>query len=94
MEIMQIGEAEINENEIILNGFICKPPAYRETPLGKEITDLLLAVNRPRGKSDYIPCICWGKNAKLMARADVGEQLVIHGRVQSRSYIKRLDGRE
>lgn len=77
-------------NEIYLNGYICKPPIYRKTPLGREIADLLLAVNRFYGKTDYIPCICWGRNARYVSSYAVGCNMLIWGRIQSREYIKRL----
>ena len=77
-------------NNIFLDGYICKLPAYRKTPLGREIADLLLAVNRPYGKSDYIPCICWGRNARFASTFEVGEHVQIMGRIQSREYIKKL----
>jgi len=77
-------------NLIKLNGFLCKLPVYRETPLGREIADLLLAVNRPYGKSDYIPCIAWGRNAKYASGLFVGTRLEISGRIQSREYTKKL----
>ena len=77
-------------NLIILNGFLCKPPVYRKTPLGREIADLLLAVNRSYAKSDYIPCITWGRNAKYASGLFVGTRLEIYGRIQSREYIKKL----
>lgn len=77
-------------NQIYLNGFICKEPIYRKTPLGREITDLLLAVNRPYGKSDYIPCICWGRNARYANHFKVGERCAVWGRIQSREYEKSL----
>lgn len=77
-------------NQIFLDGYICKPPVYRKTPLGREIADLLLAVNRPYGKSDYIPCICWGRNARFASAFQVGGHVMIWGRIQSREYIKRL----
>lgn len=77
-------------NQIFLDGFICKMPVYRKTPLGREIADLLLAVNRPYGKSDYIPCICWGRNARFASGFEVGEHVQIIGRIQSREYIKKL----
>lgn len=82
------------ENQIFLDGFICKQSAYRRTPLGREIADLLLAVNRPYGKSDYIPCICWGRNAKFAEKFKVGEHIQIWGRIQSREYIKRINKTE
>lgn len=77
-------------NQIFLDGYICKLPVYRKTPLGREIADLLLAVNRPYGKSDYIPCICWGRNARFASAFEVGEHVQVIGRIQSREYIKRL----
>ncbi len=78
-------------NQIYLDGYICKEPIYRKTPLGREIADLLLAVNRPYGKSDYIPCICWGRNARYASSFAVGERCAIWGRIQSREYMKKLD---
>ena len=77
-------------NSIWLDGYICKEPIYRKTPLGREIADLLLAVNRPYGKSDYIPCICWGRNARYAANFQVGERCLVWGRIQSREYMKRI----
>ena len=77
-------------NSIFLDGYICKLPVYRKTPLGREIADLLLAVNRPYGKSDYIPCICWGRNARFASTFEVGEHVQIFGRIQSRNYVKKL----
>lgn len=77
-------------NEVILDGFVCKPPAYRETPSGREIADVLLAVNRPYGKSDYIPCILWGRNARFSESFEVGERIKVWGRIQSREYQKRI----
>ena len=81
-------------NNIFLDGYICKLPVYRKTPLGREIADLLLAVNRPYGKSDYIPCICWGRNARFASGFEVGEHVQIIGRIQSREYIKKLSETE
>lgn len=78
-------------NYIFLDGYICKSPIYRKTPLGREIADLLLAVNRPYGKSDYIPCICWGRNARFADGFEVGEHIQLWGRIQSREYQKKLD---
>lgn len=78
-------------NQIFLDGFICKEPIYRKTPLGREIADLLIAVNRPYGKSDYIPCIAWGRNARYASQFLVGSRLRIWGRVQSREYTKRIN---
>ena len=80
-----------NPNTIFLDGYICKEPVYRTTPLGREIADLLVAVNRSYGKSDYIPCICWGRNARFAARFEVGVHVQIWGRIQSREYVKRLN---
>lgn len=80
----------IKTNQIFLDGYICKPPVYRKTPLGREIADLLIAVNRPYGKSDYIPCICWGRNARYASAFDVGGHVLLWGRIQSREYIKRV----
>lgn len=81
-------------NSILLDGYICKRPIYRKTPLGREIADLLLAVNRPYGKSDYIPCICWGRNARFASGFEVGEHVQVLGRIQSREYVKKLSETE
>ena len=81
-------------NQIYLDGYICKEPIYRKTPLGREIADLLLAVNRPYGKSDYIPCICWGRNARYASAFEVGGHVLIWGRIQSREYMKRIGENE
>ena len=81
-------------NQIFLDGFICKTPVYRTTPLGREIADLLIAVNRPYGKSDYIPCICWGRNARFASGFEVGMRIQVHGRIQSRKYTKKLSETE
>ncbi len=83
-----------NPNKIFLNGFICKPPIYRTTPFMREITDLLLAVNRSYNKSDYIPCIAWGRNAKYAETLKVGSNLKIWGRIQSREYQKKISDEE
>lgn len=83
-----------NPNQIYLNGFICKKPIYRTTPFGREITDILLAVNRPYNKSDYIPCIAWGRNARFSERLTVGDNIKVWGRIQSRSYQKKLESGE
>ena len=85
----EIGE-NTKSNQIYLDGYICKEPIYRKTPLGREIADLLLAVNRPYGKSDYIPCICWGRNARFASNFEVGARCAIWGRIQSREYMKKL----
>lgn len=81
-------------NQIFLDGYICKAPVYRKTPLGREIADILLAVNRPYGKSDYIPCICWGRNARFASGFEVGGHTQIWGRIQSREYMKKIDEEE
>lgn len=75
-------------NNIYLDAYVCKKPIYRSTPLGREITDVLVAVNRAYGKSDYIPCICWGRNAKFARDFTIGQRVQVSGRVQSRSYVK------
>lgn len=85
------GEVEHKKpNHIFLDGYICKPPIYRMTPLGREIADLLVAVNRAYGKSDYIPCICWGRNARFAGNLEVGAHVMIWGRIQSRDYQKKV----
>lgn len=81
-------------NQIFLDGYICKNPVYRKTPLGREIADLLIAVNRPYGKSDYIPCICWGRNARFASEFEVGGHIQIWGRIQSREYMKKISEEE
>ena len=83
-----------NPNNIFLDGYICKKPVYRTTPLGREITDLLIAVNRSYGKSDYIPCICWGRNARFASGFEVGGHVQVWGRIQSREYVKKLSETE
>ncbi|MCI8318988.1 MAG: single-stranded DNA-binding protein [Lachnospiraceae bacterium] len=82
---------KVKSNQIFLDGYICKMPVYRRTPLGREIADMLLAVNRPYGKSDYIPCICWGRNARFTSGFEVGGHVQVWGRIQSREYVKKLD---
>lgn len=91
-EVAVIEQAEEmkNENSIALNGFICKKPIYRTTPFGREIADILLAVNRTYNKSDYIPCISWGRNAKYCSNFNVGDNVKVWGRIQSRDYQKKL----
>lgn len=79
-----------NPNSIVLSGYICKPPVYRTTPFNREIADLLLAVNRAYNKSDYIPCIAWGRNARFVQSLKVGDRIALSGRIQSREYQKRL----
>lgn len=78
-------------NTIVLKGFVCKEPVYRETPRGREVTDLLIAVNRPYENSDYIPCITWGRNARYAADLLVSTAIEVAGRIQSRQYQKRLE---
>lgn len=87
--IREEGYESIKPNVIFLDGYICKPPIYRKTPLGREIADILLAVNRPYGKSDYIPCICWGRNARFAEKFNIGGHLQVWGRIQSREYQKK-----
>ena len=82
---------DIVSNEVTLNGYICKKPIYRKTPFGREISDILLAVNRAYNKSDYIPCIAWGRNARFCENMEVGTAVKIIGRVQSRTYEKKFE---
>lgn len=89
-DIMHIENESRNPNRLYLNGYICKAPIYRTTPFGREITDLLLAVNRSYNKSDYIPVIAWGRNARYAKNLDVGDNIRIWGRIQSRNYQKRI----
>lgn len=93
-DIMHCTEEVKNPNRLYLNGYICKPPIYRTTPFGREITDLLLAVNRSYNKSDYIPVIAWGRNARYAKNLAVGENVRIWGRIQSRNYQKRINDDE
>ena len=79
-----------NPNSILLSGYICKPPVYRTTPFNREIADILIAVNRAYNKSDYIPCIAWGRNARFVKNLTVGDKIAISGRIQSREYQKKL----
>lgn len=90
-DIMVLNEEELvkNPNEIFLEGFICKQPIYRTTPFGREIADLLIAVNRPYNKSDYIPAIAWGRNARFCEKLSVGAHIRLWGRIQSREYQKK-----
>ena len=87
-------QLDVNENYIFLDGYICKETLYRKTPLGREIADLLVAVNRSYGKSDYIPCIAWGRNARYASGLDVGTHIKVCGRIQSREYTKRISETE
>lgn len=90
LEFVDEIEDDIKSNQIYLDGYICKEPIYRKTPLGREIADLLVAVNRSYGKSDYIPCICWGRNARFASGFEVGSHVEIWGRIQSREYVKKI----
>ena len=87
-------DEDMKTNQIFLDGYICKDPIYRKTPLGREIADLLLAVNRSYGKTDYIPCIVWGRNARFVSRLEVGGHIQIFGRIQSREYTKKISETE
>ena len=78
-----------NPNSIVLSGYICKPPVYRTTPFNREIADLLIAVNRSYNKSDYIPAIAWGRNARFVSNLTVGDKVALSGRIQSREYQKK-----
>ena len=94
LEFIEEESDELKSNQIYLDGYICKEPIYRKTPLGREIADLLIAVNRSYGKSDYIPCICWGRNARFASGFEVGGHTQIWGRIQSREYMKKIDEEE
>ena len=89
-EEVEAGQENVS-NEVILDGYICKKPIYRKTPFGREISDILLAVNRAYNKSDYIPCIAWGRNARFCENIPVGTEVKIIGRVQSREYEKKYE---
>lgn len=80
-----------NPNNVVLCGYICKPPVYRTTPFNREIADILVAVNRAYNKSDYIPCIAWGRNARFVQSLTVGERIAVSGRIQSREYQKKTE---
>ena len=88
--ILNCEEDEDNPNRVQLTGALCKPPSYRTTPFGREIADLMLAVNRSYGKSDYIPCITWGRTARYAANLKIGDRVQLVGRFQSRAYQKQL----
>jgi single-stranded DNA-binding protein len=102
-DVMEVEEEEIEEeeneiirkdtitNEVVLVGYLCKKPIYRQTPFGREISDILLAVNRAYNKSDYIPCISWGRTARFCQNLEVGSQVKVIGRVQSRMYEKKYE---
>ena len=90
LEDDEMPEEQSKSNQIFLDGYVCKPPIYRKTPLGREIADILVAVNRPYGKSDYIPCICWGRNARYASAFTVGGHVLLWGRIQSREYLLNI----
>ena len=93
-ELKEVDGDTKDPNNIFLDGYICKEAVYRKTPLGREIADLLVAVNRSYGKSDYIPCICWGRNARFASTFEVGTHVQIWGRIQSREYVKKISETE
>lgn len=84
-------EEDMNPNVIEITGYICKEPTYRTTPFNREICDVLIAVNRAYNKSDYLPCIAWGRNAKYVSELGIGTKVNIVGRIQSREYQKHLE---
>lgn len=94
LEFLDEIDEDEKTNQIFLDGYICKEPIYRKTPLGREIADVLLAVNRSYGKSDYIPCICWGRNARFASGFEVGSHIQMFGRIQSREYVKKINEEE
>ena len=96
MFVQSISPTQENDtmNKVSLTGVLCKPPIYRSTPFGREICDMMLAVNRAFGKSDYIPCIAWGRNAQYASRFQVGDRIRLSGRLQSREYQKLLENGE
>ena len=97
VELLEDQESEVEarkdfvSNEVTLIGYICKKPIYRQTPFGREIADILLAVNRAYSKSDYIPCIAWGRTARFCENMEVGTEVKVIGRVQSRQYEKKYE---
>ena len=94
LEDDEMPEEQSKSNQIFLDGYVCKPPIYRKTPLGREIADILVAVNRQYGKSDYIPCIAWVRNARFAGGLEVGALLQVSGRVQSREYTNKIGEEE
>ena len=94
--VRELCEIDVNSNPNIIEiyGYICKSPIYRTTPFNREITDVLMAVNRSYNKSDYIPCITWGRNARFVGELPVGTKLEMVGRIQSREYVKKIEGAE
>ena len=91
MYSIESAKSKSENNSISLIGVICKEPTYRETPRGREISDFLIAINRPYGKSDYLPCIVWGRNARFVSQLKVGTKVELYGRIQSRTYYKKLE---
>lgn len=83
-----------DENYVEIDGYLCKAPTYRETPFGREISDILIATNRQYGRSDYIPSIVWGRYARRTSKKAIGTRIFAKGRIQSREYIKKLDNEE
>ncbi|NLI90237.1 MAG: single-stranded DNA-binding protein [Epulopiscium sp.] len=94
LKVIKSIEGERSKNSIVLDGYVCKDPVYRTTPFGREITDLLIAVNRSYHKSDYIPCISWGRNARYAQHLEVGNNIKVWGRIQSREYQKKFENGE
>ena len=94
IEQLDDSQSSLNINEIIIDGYLCKEPVYRKTPSDREIADILLAVNRSYGKSDYIPCIFWGRNARYISNFNVSTHIKVHGRIKSREYQKRISDTE
>lgn len=93
-DFKQLENVSYNDNDIELDGYICKETIYRKTPLGREVADLLIAVNRPYRKTDYVPCIAWGRNAVYSTELEVGTRIKLYGRIQSREYTKRISDTE
>lgn len=91
IEMIETLKENKNNNQIFLDGYLCKEPIYRTTQLGREISDLILGVNRQYNRSDYIPCIAWGRNARYASQLEVGTHIQLEGRIQSREYVKKLD---
>jgi single-stranded DNA-binding protein len=89
-DFLPYDEGSQNPNEVVLTGYVCKPPVYRTTPFNREICDVLLAINRSYKKSDYIPCIAWGRNARFSQDLEVGRRITVSGRIQSREYTKKI----
>lgn len=86
--INEVGHEDYN-NEVVLRGAVCKPPVFRATPMGREICDVMLAVNRPNGRAAYVPCVVWGREARRVRSANIGETIEVRGRFQSRNYEKQ-----